>query len=422
MNNLESKQKINMPVVIIGAGIAGLCTSYYLTRNNIDHIILEKGEIANTWINERWDSFSLVNPNWAIKIPDFGFGSKFFPSKNPDGFLNKLETVNYLKSFSEFIGSKIYINEKVNSISKQENIYRIDTTKRTIKSNIVVIASGAFGNSYIPEMNLNLNDQVFQIHSSEYKNYKQLPYGGVMVVGSGQSGAQIAEDLLESGKEVWLAVSKCGRRLRKYKGKDSSWWNYKMGLFDKTVNEVPFNDRWKCSPHTSGGRGGHDINLMDLAEKGLNLCGSVHKCSSNKVIFNDDLYNNIKFSDDFALNWCKKVDDFIKQKNMLTAPEKVSNDKRIIKKNLNSPLEISFADNLKSIIWATGFRYNFDWVKMKLTDQKGHPIQKRGITKHLGLYFMGLQWMHTSKSAQFIGVGEDAEYIVNDIKNKYTFY
>ena len=200
MNNLESKQKINMPVVIIGAGIAGLCTSYYLTRNNIDHIILEKGEIANTWINERWDSFALVNPNWAIKIPDFGFGSKFFPSKNPDGFLNKSETVNYLKSFSEFIGSKIYINEKVNSIYKQENIYRIDTTKRTIKSNIVVIASGAFGNSYIPEMNLNLNNQVFQIHSSEYKNYKQLPEGGVMVVGSGQSGAQIAEDLLESGK------------------------------------------------------------------------------------------------------------------------------------------------------------------------------------------------------------------------------
>ena len=421
MNNLESKQKVNMPVVIIGAGIAGLCTSYYLTRNNIDHIILEKGEVANTWVNERWDSFSLVNPNWAIKIPDFGFGSKFFPSKNPDGFLNKSETVNYLKSFSEFIGSKIYINEKVNSISKQKNIYRIDTTKRTIKSNIVVIASGAFGNSYIPEMNLNLNNQVFQIHSSEYKNYKQLPEGGVMVVGSGQSGAQIAEDLLESGKEVWLAVSKCGRRLRKYKGKDSSWWNYKMGLFDKTVNEVPFNDRWKCSPHTSGGRGGHDINLMDLAEKGLNLCGSVHKCSGNKVIFNDDLYNNLKFSDDFALNWCKKVDDFIQQKNMLTAPEKVSNDKRIIKKNLNSPLEISSADNLKSIIWATGFRYNFDWVKMKLIDQKGHPIQKRGITKHLGLYFMGLQWMHTSKSAQFIGVGEDAEYIVEDIRSKFTF-
>ena len=421
MNNLESKQKVNMPVVIIGAGIAGLCTSYYLTRNNIDHIILEKGEVANTWVNERWDSFSLVNPNWAIKIPDFGFGSKFFPSKNPDGFLNKSETVNYLKSFSEFIGSKIYINEKVNSISKQKNIYRIDTTKRTIKSNIVVIASGAFGNSYIPEMNLNLNNQVFQIHSSEYKNYKQLPEGGVMVVGSGQSGAQIAEDLLESGKEVWLAVSKCGRRLRKYKGKDSSWWNYKMGLFDKTVNEVPFNDRWKCSPHTSGGRGGHDINLMDLAEKGLNLCGSVNKCSGNKVIFNDDLYNNLKFSDDFALNWCKKVDDFIQQNNMLTAPEKVSNDKRIIKKNLNSPLEISSADNLKSIIWATGFRYNFDWVKMKLIDQKGHPIQKRGITKHLGLYFMGLQWMHTSKSAQFIGVGEDAEYIVEDIRSKFTF-
>ena len=317
MNNLGKKQKVNSPVVIVGAGIAGLCISYYLTRKNVDHIILERGEVANTWINERWDNFSLVNPNWAIKIPEFGFGTKFFPSKNPDGFLDKLQTVDYLKSFSSFIGSKIYTNENVASITKENNIYKTVTSKRTIKSDIVIVASGAFGDLYIPEMNLNINNQVFQIHSSGYKNHKDLPEGGALVVGSGQSGAQIAEDLLESGKEVWLAVSKCGRRLRRYKGKDSSWWNYTMGLFDKTVDEVPFNDRWKCSPHTSGGRGGHDINLMDLAEKGLNLRGSVYSCSKNKIIFNNDLYSNLKFSDDFAINWSKKVDDFIQQKNMV---------------------------------------------------------------------------------------------------------
>jgi putative flavoprotein involved in K+ transport len=409
-------------VVIVGAGVAGLCISYYLTRKNVAHIILERGEVANTWINERWENFSLVNPNWAIKIPEFGFGTKFFPSKNPDGFLNKSQTIEYLKSFGSFIGSKIYTNENVDAITKEKNIYKIVTSKRTIKSDIVVVASGAFGDSYIPKMNLNLNNQVFQIHSSEYKNYKDLPEGGVLVVGSGQSGSQIAEDLLESGKEVWLAVSKCGRRLRNYRGKDSSWWNYKMGLFDKTVDEVPFNERWKCSSHTSGVRGGHDINLMDLSEKGLNLRGSVYSCSYNKIIFKNDLYRNLKFSDDSAINWSKRVDDFIVQKNMVTPPDKVTKDKRINRSNTTSALEMSLlSSSVKSIIWATGFRYNFDWIKLKLTDKKGHPIQKRGVTKYKGLYFMGLQWMHSSKSAQFIGVGEDAEFIVNDIRTKYAF-
>ena len=422
MNDLVNKQKINSPVVIVGAGVAGLCISYYLTRKNVAHIILERGEVANTWINERWENFSLVNPNWAIKIPEFGFGTKFFPSKNPDGFLNKSQTIEYLKSFGSFIGSKIYTNENVDAITKEKNIYKVVTSKRIIKSGIVVVASGAFGDSYVPEMNLNLNNQVFQIHSSEYKNYKDLPEGGVLVVGSGQSGSQIAEDLLESGREVWLAVSKCGRRLRNYKGKDSSWWNYKMGLFDKTVDEVPFSERWKCSSHTSGVRGGHDINLMDLSEKGLNLCGSVHHCSSNKIIFKDDLYRNLKFSDESAINWSKRVDDFILQKNMVTPPDNVTKDKRINRSNTTSALEMSLlSSSVKSIIWATGFRYNFDWIKLKLTDKKGHPIQKRGVTKYKGLYFMGLQWMHSSKSAQFIGVGEDAEFIVNDIRTKYAF-
>lgn len=409
-------------MVIVGAGVAGLCISYYLTRKNVAHIILERGEVANTWINERWENFSLVNPNWAIKIPEFGFGTKFFPSKNPDGFLNKSQTIEYLKSFGSFIGSKIYTNENVDAITKEKNIYKIVTSKRTIKSDIVVVASGAFGDSYIPKMNSNLNNQVFQIHSSEYKNYKDLPEGGVLVVGSGQSGSQIAEDLFESGKEVWLAVSKCGRRLRNYRGKDSSWWNYKMGLFDKTVDEVPFNERWKCSSHTSGVRGGHDINLMDLSEKGLNLRGSVYSCSYNKIIFKNDLYRNLKFSDDSAINWSKRVDDFIVQKNMVTPPDKVTKDKRINRSNTTSALEVSLlSSSVKSIIWATGFRYNFDWIKLKLTDKKGHPIQKRGVTKYKGLYFMGLQWMHSSKSAQFIGVGEDAEFIVNDIRTKYAF-
>tara|TARA_B100000575_G_scaffold231566_1_gene192715 strand:+ start:1965 stop:3227 length:1263 start_codon:yes stop_codon:yes gene_type:complete len=418
MNNSPETKFMNIPVVIIGAGIAGLTTSYYLKKNNIDHIIIEKGEVANTWIKERWDSFYLVNPNWAIKIPEFGFGTKHFPSNNPDEFLSKKQTIKLLKSYSKFIGSEIYENEFVNSIKKDGSKYKITTSLREIISDKVVLANGAFGDPYIPEISSRINNNFYQIHSADYKNYRQLPEGGVLVVGSGQSGAQIAEDLLMEGKKVYLALSKCGRRLRRYRGKDSSWWNYKMGLFDKTVNDVPLENRWKCSPHTSGANGGHEINLIDLSEKGLNLLGSVKDCFDNKLIFNNDLYENLKFSDEFAINWTKNVDKFIKKNNLKVPYEKISKDTRIESFKIIHPLKINIKPSITSIIWSTGFRYNYDWIDFVITDENGFPDQKRGLTKHEGFYFMGLQWMYSSKSAQFIGVGEDAEYVVNELKSK----
>ncbi len=239
-----------------------------------------------------------------------------------------------------------------------------------------------------------------------------------MVVGSGQSGAQIAEDLLINGMDVSLALSKCGRRLRSYRGKDSSWWNYKMGLFDKTVDDVPFENRWKCSPHTSGANGGHEINLIDLSEKGLNLFGSVKESKDNKLIFNDDMFDNLKFSDDYALNWSKNVDEFIRKENLEAPIEKISEDIRLKSFENHKSLELNIMPKIKSIIWATGFKYNYDWIDLNITNERGFPVHKRGVTKYEGFYFMGLQWMHTSKSAQFIGVGEDAEFIVNKISSR----
>ncbi len=416
--NITKKKLIKIPVAVIGAGIAGLATSYYLKKRNIDHIIVERGEVANTWINERWDNFYLVNPNWAIKIPEFGFGSSQFPSKNPDDFLSKNQTIELIKSYSKFIGSKIFENESVKSIKKYKNKYRLDTSKRMIIADNVVLSTGAFGNYKVPKISSNINQNIFQIHSSEYKNFNQLPPGGVMVVGSGQSGAQIAEDLLINGMDVSLALSKCGRRLRSYRGKDSSWWNYKMGLFDKTVDDVPFENRWKCSPHTSGANGGHEINLIDLSEKGLNLFGSVKESKDNKLIFNDDMFDNLKFSDDYALNWSKNVDEFIRKENLEAPIEKISEDIRLKSFENHKSLELNIMPKIKSIIWATGFKYNYDWIDLNITNERGFPVHKRGVTKYEGFYFMGLQWMHTSKSAQFIGVGEDAEFIVNKISSR----
>tara|TARA_B100000941_G_scaffold286313_1_gene259657 strand:- start:14425 stop:15681 length:1257 start_codon:yes stop_codon:yes gene_type:complete len=414
----SSNKIINIPVAIVGAGIAGLSVSYFLNKKNIDHVVIEKGEVANTWIKERWDNFYLVNPNWAIKIPEFGFGSSYFPSQNPDDFLSKNQVVNLIKSYGKYIGSNIFENESVNSIKKYKNKYKLTTSEKIVFSKIVILATGAFGKPHIPKISLKINEDIYQIHSAEYKNYKQLPDGGVLVVGSGQSGAQIAEDLLNQKMDVCLAVSKCGRRPRRYRGKDSSWWNYKMGSFDKTVDDIPFDKRWKCSPHTSGANGGHEINLIDLYNNGLDLVGSVKQCLDNELIFNNDLYKNLKFSDDFAIDWAKNVDKFIKKNNLNFPEEVISVDKRISSFKNHKIFKKLIKSNFKSIIWATGFKYDFDWIQLDLTDKNGFPIQKRGKTIYDGFYFMGLQWMYTSKSAQFIGVSEDAKFIVDDINSK----
>jgi hypothetical protein len=194
-----------------------------------------------------------------------------------------------------------------------------------------------------------------------------------------------------------------------------------MGLFDKTVNDVKLEERWKCSAHTSGAKGGHDINLIDLAENGLELCGSVKNCQGNKLFLKDNVYENVKFSDTYAINWRKNVDKFITKNNIKVPQESIKIDERIESNILSNYDHILLNEEINSIIWATGFRYNFDWIDLDIADKNNHPIQYRGVTKYKGLYFMGLQWMYSSKSAQFIGVAEDAEYIVNDIVTKKLF-
>ena len=165
-------------------------------------------------------------------------------------------------------------------------------------------------------------------------------------------------------------------------------------------------------------RDSHDINLLDLHERGLNLCGSIKDCKDNFVYINNDLYKNIKFSDEHALNWAKNVDKYIKNTKLMAPKEEILPDLRIEKRRLQSISKLDANENNTSIIWATGFRYNFDWIDLDITDKNNHPIQNRGVTNHSGLYFMGLQWMYSSKSAQFIGVSEDAKYIVEEIEKK----
>ena len=409
--------------MIIGAGSAGLATSYFLTERGIEHVILERGEVGNTWDVERWDGFYLVNPNWAVRLPGF-----HYTGTEPEGYLSKVETIDYLKNYAAHFGAPVRTGVEVASIDrKADGDYKLslggDNLGSAIDARCVVVATGAFGVPKIPEYADDLDASFVQMHSAAYKNPQSLNDGAVLVVGSGQSGAQIAEELHDAGKKVFLSVGNAGRRPRRYRGRDSSWWNYTMGNFDKTIENVESIDdaRYGSSSHTSGARGGHNIYLRQMAKEGVTLVGPVTGGAGNTLSLRTDLPEILKAVDDHPVKWKANVDAYV-EKNGIQVPEDDVVDPPGIsewpKGEAPNSLNLSEA-GITTIIWSTGFKYDFSWIRLPITGEHNYPIQQRGVTEYPGLYFMGLQWMYGSKSAQFIGVGEDAEYVSGHVADNY---
>lgn len=405
--------------MIIGAGSAGLATSYFLTQRNVEHVILERGDVGNTWDVERWDGFYLVNPNWAVRLPGF-----HYVGTEPEGYLSKQETIKYLSDYAESFTAPVRTGVEVESLRRIESGYRLALRSgEVIQARCVVVATGAFGVPKIPEYGADLSESVEQLHSAAYKKPQSLAEGAVLVVGSGQSGAQIAEELHEAGKTVWLSVGSAGRRPRRYRGRDSSWWNFTMGGFDKTIENVESIEsaRYGSSSHTSGAKGGHNIYLRQMAKEGVNLIGPVTGGEGSKLSLRTDLADVLLGVDAHPVKWKQNVDAYIETHGIQAPPDDTVDPPNISDWPMGDALSSLdlFKVGISTIIWATGFKYDFSWIDLPITGEHNFPIQRRGVTEYAGLYFMGLQWMYGSKSAQFIGVGEDAEYVAGHVTHNF---
>lgn len=406
-------------IVIIGAGSAGLATSYFLKEREIEHLVLERGDVGNTWDAERWDGFYLVNPNWAVRLPGF-----HYVGTEPEGYLSKAETIQYLQDYADHFEAPVRTGVEVKSIDRVGTTYLLKMESGdSIEANCVVVATGAFGVPKVPDFSESLSDSRVQMHSADYKNPDSLGDGAILVVGSGQSGAQIAEELQDAGKQVYLSVGNAGRRPRRYRGRDSSWWNYTMGSFDKTIENVESIDdaRYGSSSHTSGARGGHNIYLRQMAKNGVTLVGPVTGGNGNTLSLRTDLTTILEAVDDHPVKWKQNVDAYI-EKNGIQVPLDDVVDPPNIKgwPKGEAPASLDLDDaGITTIIWSTGFKYDFDWINLPITGEHNYPNQQRGVTEYSGLYFMGLQWMYGSKSAQFIGVGEDAEYVSGHVADNF---
>ncbi|MAQ78898.1 MAG: FAD-dependent oxidoreductase [Rhodospirillaceae bacterium] len=402
-------------VIVIGAGQAGLATSYYLTKAEIKHLILERGSIANAWKNERWDSFCLVTPNWTINLP-----GALDDTVDPEGFMNKNEFVKILENWAKSFQAPVVEGICVNELTKTGNGFKIITDSGNFFANQVIIATATYQRPKIPQVFSNLDCECELKTVIDYKNPDSLREGGVLVVGSGQSGCQIAEELNNAGCSTYLSIGHTGRLPRRYRGADCIKWQLEMGWLDRCADFLDDpKKRFSGDPHLSGKNGGYTLSLHELRSSGVTLLGRIKSVDGSVLKFRKDVNSAIEASDKYAKEFRRSVDEFIENSGQTVPsptglelngePEDGSLQLEIIEQ-----LDLS-SENISTVIVATGFEFDFSWVKFPVLDETGYPKTNRGMTIIPGLYFMGLNWMYKRKSGIIFGVAEDAEYIVERV-------
>jgi putative flavoprotein involved in K+ transport len=396
-------------VVVIGAGQAGLATSYYLTQNDIEHVVLDRDGIGASWRDRRWDSFALNAPNWTFRLPGYTYDGP-----HPDAFMLRDELVAEFTQYAQRINAPVEAPVEVASLAKRGDRYELTTSDGPIHARAVVVATGAYQRRTRPPHSTNLDPAILQLNTDQFRNADALPPGGVLVVGSGQSGIQVAEDLKENGRPTWLATGSCGWIPRRMRGRDNVYWRERMGMFDETVEQLGHDLRLACPPIQTGVAGGRDANLTIAQQEGITLLGRFLGADGHTVHLKDDLQTNATGSDTPALALRARLDNFIKD-HAIDAPE----DPPIEPAGTFGPAPTTLhldKNDIRTVIWATGFKLDFEsWIDLPLNARDGYPEQTRGVSTHPGLYFMGLQLMHSRKSGLIFGVGEDAQHVTGVI-------
>lgn len=408
-------------VAVIGAGQAGLAISYFLQKEDIKHIVLEENIIGYSWITQRWDSFKMNTPNWMTELPDMEL-----PKEIREHFMTRDEFVTYLNNYAQRFELPILEKHKVIDVEKYENHFIVVAENKgnmhKIQADVVIIASGMMNESKFPKLAEKVPDNIVQFHASEYKNPNQLPDGDILVVGGGQSGCQIAEELALSGEKVYLASSKVPRAPRRYRGKDIMEWIDIMGIQDTSVNELNKNPKLNATQPQSSGVGlfGHTISYQSLNKSGVTILGSFKDIDDKTFYFADNSRENICFADDTSRMIKENIDLFLSKHPELETSimeEDVADlpDIDCISASKFDEIHI-MQSNITSIIWATGFGYDFSYLDTSLLDEKGVPKHVEGVIQTDNLYCIGFPWLRKKKSGLVYGVKEDAEVIVQKIK------
>lgn len=390
--------------IIIGAGQAGLSTSYFLTQKKIDHVVLEQGKVGNEWATRRWDGFHLITPNHMTHMPGFPY-----TGNNPTGFDSRDEVVSFLQTYAHSFNAPVVEHTTVSSITKTNDTFLVQTNNGDYEAKNVIVAVGSFHKPLIPKLSKKVSKDMFQIHSSEYKNSEQLPKGDVLIVGGGNSGIQIATDLNKAGREVYLSLGRLRIVPRNYRGKDFMEWAKILGALDKKTEEATPETKATLPPLLYGYN--ETVSFRKLAKDGIHLLGRLTTIENETYHFDKSLLEQIEKAEAGLEHFKKTVDGVIESKKLeapaATQEQKLDYDIPIV--------ETLDATHISSIIWATGFQDDWSWLQVPVFDETRQPKHTKGVSTVPGLYFMGLRWQSKYKSFLLCGVAEDAGYIVNQI-------
>jgi putative flavoprotein involved in K+ transport len=420
--------------LVIGAGQAGLATSYWLSRAGVEHQLLDqRPELGGAW-QDRWDSFYLNTPNFAFLLPGM-----VYDGPEPDAFLPRDEVIELFREYARRIAAPVQLGTEVTRVARADGLradllgadsgvtaaggFAVDTSRGRWLARNVVLANGAYQRPRIPPSAANLPGHIAQLHSHDYRNPQQLPDGAVLVVGTGQSGGQIAEDLLDAGREVHLSVSSCPEAPRRYRGQDLFHWLLQVnlhgpeyGINGLQVGQLPSPAaRFMCNPLISGNDGGHSIHLRDLGRRGVRLHGHFEGADDGVLTFSDDLAARLALVETgFGQRMQVMLDAYIAAAGIdAPAAEPVpANDWQPPSSGARLDLR---AEGVTSVIWSTGYGLGFGFLDIPVLDEWNYPRHARGVTEVPGLYTVGLPWLTRHASSTVALVGADAEYVAAHI-------
>ncbi|RUU31442.1 NAD(P)/FAD-dependent oxidoreductase [Mesorhizobium sp. M6A.T.Ce.TU.016.01.1.1] len=405
--------------LVVGGGQAGLAMSEHLSKCGVPHLVLERRRIAERWRSERWDSLVANGPAWHDRFPGMEF-----PDTHPDAFVPKEKVADYFAAYAEMIAAPIRCGVEVKKVRRLVGRpgFQVETSDGVIEASNLVAATGAFQHPVVPAI-VPEDAGLMQIHSSAYRNPDQLPEGAVLVVGSGSSGVQIADELLRAGRRVYLSVGPHDRPPRAYRERDFCWW---LGVLGKWDAQAPAPGTEHVTIAVSGARGGETIDFRRLAAQGMTLVGRTELYRAGVMIFAPDLGKNIARGDANYMSVLDEADAYV-ARNGLDLPEepgarKIGPDPQCVTDPI---LELNLAEaGISSIIWATGFTVDYSWLEVDVFDEKGKPKHQRGVSTEPGIYFLGLPWQSRRGSSFIWGVWHDAKHLADHIstQRKYLAY
>lgn len=410
----HTQQSHTVTVAVVGGGQAGLSASWFLTRDGVDHVVFEAVSAAHEWADSRWDNFTLVTPNWQCRLPGY-----VYDGPDPDGFMTRDEVVEWIGGYARTFGPPVREGCTVTGLVRVEGGFELTVRglqgEETWYAEQVVIATGGYHLPIVPPWAPALDDSIVQVQSADYLNASTLPEGGVLVVGSGQSGTQIAEDLHLEGRQVHLALGDAPRVARFYRGRDCMTWLADMGLYVAPVAAFPGGRaaREKTNHYVTGRDGGRDIDLRAFAREGMRLYGKLEGGSGFGLRFLPTLTKALDSADSVYNSICRDIDAFIEREG-IEAPARSSYQPVWVPEADPTTLDLA-AEGITSIVWAIGYRPDYRWVQVGVFDGSGRPTHTRGVTAVEGLHFLGIPWLHTWGSGRFLGIAQDAEHVVATI-------